>query len=93
MGRLKTIAIHTYLFPYDLDLFCDMKSISQESLLTSGLQEKYHINDQMILSKYQEYHGFQFDELLNSGKLDLNLFNQFHYLESSEQPTIITNNK
>lgn len=93
MGKLKTIAINTYLFPYDLDLFYDMKSVSQESLMTSGLQEKYHISDQILFSKYQEYHGFQFGELLSNGKLDFNLFNQFHYPKTSQQSTIVTNNK
>ena len=33
MGKLKTIAINTYLFPYDLDLFYDMKSVSQERVI------------------------------------------------------------
>lgn len=79
MGILKNVAHNTYLFPYDLDLFNDIKDAVKDKLLISGLQEKYNISDQMLLSKYQEYHGFKFGELIDSGKLDLDLLNKFHY--------------
>ncbi len=79
MGRLKYVAINTFLFPYDLELFTDMKSISKENLLNSGLQEKYNISDDMILNKFSEYQMFNFGKLLDDGKLDLDLLNRFHY--------------
>jgi len=88
MGVLKNVAINTFLFPYDLDLYTDMKNISQDKLLESGLQEKYNISDNMILSKFQEYHGFKFGELVDAGKLDLELLNRFHYTNNVNDSSV-----
>ena len=79
MGRLKYVAINTFLFPYDLELFTDITNIPKEDLLKSGLQEKYNISDEMILNKFSEYQMFNFGKLLDDGKLDLDLLNRFHY--------------
>ena len=89
MGRLKYVAINTFLFPYDLELFADMKSISKENLLNSGLQEKYNISDDMILSKSSEYRMFDFGKLLDDGKLDLDLLNKFHHDDVNNKPDSI----
>ncbi len=89
MGRLKYVAINTFLFPYDLELFTDMKSISKENLLNSGLQEKYNISDDMILSKSSEYRMFDFGKLLDDGKLDLDLLNKFHHDDVNNKPDSI----
>lgn len=88
MGRLKYVAINTFLFPYDLELFTDMKSISKENLLNSGLQEKYNISDDMILSKSSEYRMFDFGKLLDDGKLDLDLLNKFHHDDVNNKPEL-----
>ena len=79
MGRLKYVAINTFLFPYDLELFTDITNVPKEDLLKSGLQEKYNISDEMILNKFSEYQMFNFGKLLDDGKLDLDLLNRFHY--------------
>ena len=55
-----TTAKNTYLFPFDNDLYNDLKGVEQKSILQVGLQEKYGINDQLLSEKHQEYHLFDF---------------------------------
>lgn len=91
MGQLKYVAINTFLCPYDLDLFTDMKNIPKENLLKSGLQAKYGISDEMVLSKFGEYQMFNFGKLVDDGKLDIDLLNRFHHNDENNKPSSINN--
>lgn len=78
--ELEVVARNTYLFPYDYELWHEIKSINQSELLLSNLQNKYNITDRLILEKYQEYHLFEFGKLLQSQDLlDLDALKKFHY--------------
>lgn len=85
-GRLDKVARNTYLFPYDNDLFNDIKEVNFELLLDSKLQQKYDINDQLLKEKYEEYHFYGFGNLLNSNSLlDIDNMKKFNYQEMVEK--------
>lgn len=82
--KLDKVARNTYLFPYDRELFNDIKKIKFELLLDSHLQEKYDISDQILKEKYEEYRFYEFGQLLNSSLLDVVSMEKFDYQKMNE---------
>lgn len=88
-GRLETVAYNTYLFPYDVDLSNDLKTIEQANLLSVGLQEKYNISDKLLSQKYMEYKLYEFDRLLSEDELfDLVSLEKYHYQDRNNKKTM-----
>ena len=88
-GYLEKVARNTFLCPYDIELYNDIKTISQHELFNSRLQEKYNISSRLLNEKYQEYYGYEFERLLYEDEyIDYKLVEQFHLIDKKTSKNI-----
>ena len=88
-GKLENVARNTYLFPYDLDLFNEVKDMEQGILLDTDLQTRYNIDSKLLTEKYVEYKFYNFNKLLNEAELlELDSLKKFHYQDDNGQKRV-----
>lgn len=85
-GKLENVARNTFVFPYDFDLYNDIKDLDQSVVLNTDLYTKYNIDSKLLFEKYTEYKFYNFDRLLNDSELlDISSLKKFHYYDNDQK--------